>query len=47
MAANVIGSGVVFPFPRGITIPPGQGLAVVTNQATAWPASDVYFELDE
>lgn len=47
MAAAVAGSAVVWPFRRPIVIPPGAGLAILQNQATIWPISDVYFEIDE
>lgn len=43
VAAAVAGSGIILPTPRGIEIPPGTGLALVHLEATAWPASDVWF----
>lgn len=41
--AAVAASGVVYPIPGGIEIPPGAGLAIVTGAAIAIPASDVTF----
>lgn len=38
----VTASGFIQPLPRGVTIRPGQGLAVVTGQAIAIPAAEVY-----
>lgn len=39
--AAVPASGIIMPFPRGITIPAGTGLCIATTQAVAIPASDV------
>jgi hypothetical protein len=36
--AAVAASGIVYPFPRGIVIPAGQGLALVTEAAIIVPA---------
>lgn len=47
VAAAVAASGIVFPLPRGLVIPPGAGLALVQIAATAWPASEVYFEWED
>jgi len=44
-AAAVQGSGIVLPV--NITVPPGTGLVLISIPATAWPASDVAFVIDE
>lgn len=41
--AAVAASGIVYPIPNGIEIPPGAGLAITTGAAIAVPASDVIF----
>lgn len=38
-----IGNGVMFGFSDPISIPPGTGIALITTQAAAYPASDVTF----
>lgn len=38
-----IGNGVILGFTDPITIPPGKGIALITTQAVAYPASDVTF----
>ena len=38
-----IGNGVILPLPDMIDIPPGTGIALITSQAVAFPASDVTF----
>jgi hypothetical protein len=45
--AAVVGSGFVQPFPEGIIIPPGAGLAILAVAAVIVPVSDVYFVFDE
>lgn len=47
IAAAVAASGVIWPTPRGIWIPPGTGLALCQRTATAWPISEVYFCWEE
>jgi len=42
-APGVVGAGIVIPFPGGIEIGPGAGIAVIQVAATAWPATDVTF----
>lgn len=44
VAAAVAASGVVFPIPREIVIPPAAGLVIVQTAATIWPVSDIYVE---
>lgn len=39
----VIGSGFIYPIPRGITLLPGAGLALVNRAAIAVPAAEVTF----
>ncbi len=41
------GSGVMIPFPRGIEVPAGAGLALATTQAVAITVSDVVFVFQE
>lgn len=41
VAPAVAGAGIWIPFPRGIVIPSGSGLALVQRAATAWPTSEV------
>lgn len=45
--AAVAASGLIYPIPRGIEIPPGAGLSVVTAAAVAIPASEVWFSWEE
>lgn len=45
--ANVAASGLIYPIPRGIEIPPGTGLAIVTAAAIAIPISEVWFQWEE
>jgi hypothetical protein len=45
--AAVIGSGFVQPFPEGIRVPAGAGLAIINAGAVITPASDVSFAFDE
>lgn len=47
VAAAVAGSGIIWPTPRGIWVPPGTGLVVAQRVATAWPASEVYAVVEE
>ncbi len=47
VAAAVAGSGLIWPTPRGIKIPPGAGISLCTRVATAWPVSEVYFVWEE
>lgn len=47
VAAAVAASGIVFPVPRELVVPPGTGLAIIQIAATAWPASEVSFEWNE
>ena len=47
VAAAVAASGFVWPTPRGISIPPGTGLALCQRAATIWPISEVYFAWEE
>ena len=42
--AAVQASGIVFPFPGGIEIPPAAGLALIQVAATAMPICDVTFD---
>ncbi len=39
--AAVAASGIVYPLPRGIEIPPGTGLCLVNRAAIAFPISEV------
>jgi murein DD-endopeptidase MepM/ murein hydrolase activator NlpD len=45
--AAVIGSGFVQPFPEGIRIPAGAGLAIIAAAAVIVPVSDVSVAFDE
>jgi hypothetical protein len=45
--AAVAASGLIIPFPRGIEVPVGTGLSIVTTNAVAIPASDVSFLWEE
>lgn len=45
--AAVAAAGVILPYPRGIVIPPGTGLAICNNAAIAVPAGDVTFTWSE
>jgi len=45
--AAVAASGVIYPIPRGIEIPPGQGLALVNRAAIAFPTSEVSFIVED
>jgi hypothetical protein len=45
--AAVVGSGFVQPFPEGIRVPAGQGLAVLAAAAVIVPVSDVSLAFDE
>lgn len=47
VAAAVAAAGFIWPTPRGITIPPGAGLAICQRAATIWPTSEVYFAWEE
>lgn len=42
-----VGAGLILPFPEGIVIPPGAGLAVVTPTAVVFPASDFSFAVED
>lgn len=42
-APAVQGAGIVYPFPGGIIVPPGAGLAISQVAATAWPISEIGF----
>jgi hypothetical protein len=41
--AAVAASGLIYPLPGGIEVPPGVGLCLVANAAIAVPAGDVTF----
>jgi hypothetical protein len=43
VASAGAGAGIIWPTPRGISIPPLGGLALVQRAATIWPVSEVYF----
>lgn len=45
--AAVAASGIIVPIPRGIEVPPGAGLSIVTAAAIAVPASEVWFGWQE
>ncbi len=45
--AAVAASGVIFPFPRGIEIPAGNGLAIANQTGIIFPASDIVFVWEE
>ena len=45
--AAVAASGVVLPYPEGIEIGPGSGLALVNRAAIAFPTSEVSFLVRE
>jgi len=45
--AAVAASGIIVPIPRGIEVPPGAGLSIVTAAAVAVPASEVWFGWQE
>lgn len=47
VAPAVAGAGIILPFPRGITIGPGAGLAVLQRAATAWPTSEVTWVFED
>lgn len=47
VAAAVAASGIVFPLPRELVIPPGTGLAIIQIAATIWPVSEIAFETVE
>lgn len=43
----VLATGLILPIPRGIEIPPGQGLAFVNIAAVAFAASEWGFVIEE
>lgn len=45
--AAVAASGIIYPIPRGIELPPGTGLCIVTAAAILIPASEVWFQWEE
>lgn len=45
--AAVAASGLIYPIPRGIEVPPGAGLSMVTAAAVAIPISEVWFQWEE
>ena len=45
--AAVAASGIIVPIPRGIEVPPGAGLSIVTAAGVAIPASEVWFGWQE
>jgi hypothetical protein len=45
--AAVVGSGIIAPFPRGIVIPAGMGLALAQKTNVIFPISDVGFVWEE
>ena len=45
--AAVTASGIVKPYPEGIAIGPGRGLALVNRAAIAFPTSEVAFLTEE
>ena len=45
--AAVAASGIIVPIPRGIEVPPGAGLSIVTAAGVAVPASEVWFGWQE
>jgi len=47
VASAIAAAGVIWPTPRGISIPPGTGLALCQRAATIWPVSEVYFCWEE
>lgn len=47
VAPSVAGAGIILPFPRGIALPPGTGLAFAQRAATAWPTSEVTFVFED
>jgi hypothetical protein len=42
-AAAQAASGLVYPIPGGIILPPGTGIGLVQVAATAWPISEIGF----
>jgi len=47
VVAAVAASGIVLPIPRGIEIPPGQGLCLVNRAAIVFPTSEVNVVIEE
>lgn len=47
VAPAVAGAGIIIPFPRGIWVPPGTGLALTQRAATVWPTSEVTFVFED
>ncbi len=47
VASAAAGSGMIWPCPRGIWIPPGTGIALCQRVNTAWPVSEVYAVIQE
>jgi hypothetical protein len=45
--AAVIGSGGIFPIPRGLEIPPGTGLMCVNRAAIITVSNDIYVIVEE
>ena len=45
--AAVAASGMIYPFPNGIKIPPGAGLVLVNAAAIIVPINAVWFRWDE
>lgn len=43
----VAGAGITWSIPRGITILPGTGLAILQRAATIWPTSEVSFQAED
>lgn len=40
-AAALAASGIIYPIPGGVEIPPGTGIVCTQVAATAWPASEI------
>jgi hypothetical protein len=47
VAAAFAASGIMYPVPGGIVIPPGTGLVIAQVAATIWPVSEIMFSVLE
>lgn len=45
--AAVTASGIIKPYPEGIEVPAGEGLAIINRAAIAFPTSEVSFAVSE
>lgn len=47
VAPAVAGAGIIWTLPRGITLLPGTGIAILQRAATAWPTSEISFQAED